>query len=123
MLFGQRLPRREHVVVHPLDPRDEAVEVARPARLAHPVHRHSAELPHPGLAAIRSTIDAPRENVHRDPLAHERLGELAHVARQPALDHGRVLPGEKQHAIAHSRDPISPARAVTAQDASPARPE
>jgi hypothetical protein len=106
VLFGEHLTGREHVVVHPLHPRDEAVEVARPARLAHAVHRHARELAHAGARHLRFPAHPAGEHVHGDPLAHQRLGELAHVPGQPALDHGRVLPREKQHAIAHPGDPI-----------------
>ena len=45
--------------------------------------------------------EAARQHVDRNALANERLGELAHVARQAALDHGRVLPGEEQHSTGH----------------------
>ena len=39
---------------------------------------------------------AAGEDVHLDALAHEPLGQLAHVAREAALDDRRVLPGEDQ---------------------------
>ena len=61
-----------------------------------------------------------REHVHRDSLPDERLGELAHVPCQAALDHGRVLPGEEQHAIlAHPSTLSPPASRRPARDASP----
>ncbi len=44
MLFGERFAGREHVAVHLLDPCDEAVEIARPTRLAHAMDRHAGEL-------------------------------------------------------------------------------
>ncbi len=105
VLLGQELTGREHVVVHLLHPGDEAVEVARPAGLGDAVHGHAAELAHAGATHLRFLGHPARENVHGHSLAHQRLGELAHVPGQPALDHGRVLPGEKQHPIAHHRDP------------------
>ena len=107
VLLREHLAGREHVLVHLLDPRHEAVEVARPARLAHAVHGHAAALLRAGALAFEFGRDAAREHVDGHALAHQRLRELAHVPREPALDHGRVLPGEDQHAIAHSRDPIS----------------
>ena len=102
VLLGQRLAGREHVLVHLLHPGDEAIEVARPARLAHAMHPHAGELRQAGLTRLWWIADPAREHVHARPLADERLGELAHVPGQPALDHGRVLPGEEQHAIAHA---------------------
>ena len=45
------------------------------------------------------------QDVHAHALAHQRLGELAHVAREAALDHRRVLPGQDEHAGAHPRHP------------------
>ncbi len=106
MLLCERFAGGEHVLVHPLDPRDEAIEVARPARLAHAVDVHAA-----ALLEARSVVGADdaapaREHVNCDSLADERLRELAYMARQPALDHGRVLPGEDEHAVADWRDPI-----------------
>jgi hypothetical protein len=107
VLFGQQLTGSEHVLVHLLHPGDEAVEIARPARLGDAVYGHPTELAHPGATHLRFLGHPARENVHGHPLAYQRLGELAHVPGQPALYHGRVLPGEKQHAIAHRhRDPI-----------------
>ena len=44
VLLGERDAGREHVLVHLLHPRDEAIEVARPARLAHAVDVHAAPL-------------------------------------------------------------------------------
>ena len=109
LFLRQCLAGREHVLVHLLHPREEAVEVARPPRLGHAVHRHPP-LPRTaghiqlGLAARR----AAREHVHAHALAHEALRQLAHVARQAALDHRRVLPGEHQHALAHGSRPYLP---------------
>ena len=59
------------------------------------------------LGRVRPIRDPAREDVDGRTLPHERLRELAHMARQPALDHRRVLPGEEQHAIGHGADPIS----------------
>src|SRR4029077_17325536 len=89
-------------------PRHEPVEVARPAWLAHAMHGHTADLVHARLTDRQLFADAPGEHIHDHPLTVQRLGELAHVPSETALDHGRVLPGEEQHAIAHARDPISP---------------
>jgi hypothetical protein len=101
MRFRERLADRKHVVVHALNPRHESIEVTRPARLAHSVHRHPAERSHP-RARLGILSDPTRQHIHSHPLAYQRLSELAHVAREPALDHRRVLPGEEQHAIAHA---------------------
>jgi hypothetical protein len=90
-------PRGEHVRVHVLDPRHELVQVARPARLAHPVDDHALH-----LLLGRHRLVAAREHVHVDVLGgDELLGELAHVARQPALDDGRVLPAQDQDPETH----------------------
>ena len=43
MLLAERLAGRQHVLVHLLDPGDEAVEVARPARLGHAVDAHAGD--------------------------------------------------------------------------------
>src|SRR5665811_955630 len=92
----------EHVVVHALDPRDETIEIAWPARLANTVHAHATELARAWLVDLGALAPLTREHVDDDALADERLCELAHMSREPALDHRRVLPGEEQHAIAHS---------------------
>ena len=104
-LLGKRHAGREHVVVHPLNPRDEPVEVAGPAGLGHAMHGHAAALfqQHPVSTLPRAT----GEHIHAYALSDERLGQLAHVSRQASLDHGRVLPGEEQHTVAHPRHPIS----------------
>src|SRR2546421_9885894 len=44
VLLGERFSRGEHVVVHTLPPRNEAVEVSRPARLPHAMDVDAGEL-------------------------------------------------------------------------------
>jgi hypothetical protein len=84
---------RPHVAVHPPDPGDEGVYVlAREVRLRHAVD----DDPVPVLGPARRV--SAREDVHLDPVAHQPLGQLAHVPRQPALDHRRVLPADHQDA-------------------------
>src|SRR4029077_788903 len=114
VLLSKRQPSREHVLVHARHPRDEAVEVTWPARLGHAIYGHATPLfdRQPTLRALDAvyprTLTRPAcEHIDGDTPADERLGELAHVARQAALDHGRVLPGEEQHVGAHPRDPIA----------------
>ena len=52
VLFCERLAGTEHVLVHLLDPGDEATQLARPARLAHAVHRHAGQLLHAPLSGL-----------------------------------------------------------------------
>src|ERR687885_438106 len=48
-----------------------------------------------GADLLRRVLARPAgEHVDLDTLAHEPLRELAHVAPEPALDDGRVLPGQ-----------------------------
>ena len=98
----QLAPGGEHVLVHAFDPGHELVEVARRARLADPVD------PHPGAHLLaRVALTAAGEDVHHDALAHELLGQLAHVTGEATLHDGRVLPGQDQDALTHggARDP------------------
>ena len=90
---AQLHPRGQHVGVHVLDPGHELAQLARAARLAHAVDHHALHL----LLGGR-LLQAAREHVHLHVLAHEVLGQLAHVAREAALDQRRVLPGEDQDA-------------------------
>ena len=88
-----QLGRRE-VGVHPLDPGEERVQVgAREVGLGHPVDHDPVAVLHAGAAPAG-------QDMHLMAEAHELLGQLAHVARQAALDHRRVLPrdGEDAHA-------------------------
>ncbi len=96
LLLGELQPGGEHVGVHAVDPGDEAVEVARPARLAHAVHDDPR-----ALLAQRRVRAAAREHLDLHALADELLGELAHMAGEATLDHGRVLPGEDERAGRH----------------------
>ena len=116
---GQRAPRRgdepvvrvheveaaaelgaggQHVLVHVVDPRDEGVEVVLgELRLAHAMD-HDA-------VAVLDGLEPPaaaRDDVHLVPVAHQLLGELAHVPREAALDDRRVLPrqGQNPHGLA-----------------------
>jgi hypothetical protein len=86
-----------HVLVHVVDPRDEGVEVVLgEVGLAHAVHLHP--VPH----LVGAQVPAPAgEDVHVMTLRDELLGQLADVARQPALHDRRVLPGEDQDARRH----------------------
>src|SRR5262249_43163645 len=92
---------RVHVLVHPLHPRHEAVQLARPAGLAHTVDPHAAGPGGARPAVLLAAEETAGEHVHRHTLAHQRFGELANVSREPTLDHGRVLPREEQHTVAH----------------------
>ncbi len=86
-------PGGEHVRVHPLDPGDELAEVGRPLRLADAVD------PDPAAALLRRRLLAPAgQHVDLDAVLDQRLGELADVACEAALDQRRVLPGEDQDA-------------------------
>ena len=105
-LLGKRFAGREHVAVHLLHPCDEAIEIARPARLAHTMDRHARELVDAWLTRLRPVGDAACEHIDGDALTDERLGQLAHVTRKPTLDHRRVLPREEQDATSHGADPI-----------------
>ena len=92
--------------------------------------RHAARVPRPGSLGARCRRRRPRVSTStRHALAHERLGELAHVAREAALDHRRVLPGEDEHAgCSPAADPIArraerrPARSDTQRWAMPEQP-
>ena len=92
----------EHVGVHVLDPGHELLQVARAARLAHAVHQDAVDLLVGGHGLV-----AAGEHVDLDALGgHELLGELADVARQAALDDGRVLPGEDEDAETHGTSSV-----------------
>src|SRR6266576_3116902 len=69
-----------------------------------------------------SLVAGAREHVHRRALAHERLGELAHVPREPALDDRWVLPREDKHAVAHPGDPITQRPDTRSRPAAPFAP-
>src|SRR5947209_13112635 len=99
VLLRERFSRGEHVVVHTLHPRNEAVEVSWPARLPHAMYVDAGELA-AGILAVQA--DATGEHVDTRALAHERLGELAHMASEPPLDHWGVLPREEQHSSTHA---------------------
>ena len=86
-------PGGQHVGVHVLDPGHELAEVARALGLGHAVHHHALHL----LLGGR-VLDAAGQHVHLGALGHQALGQLAHVAGQPALDQRRVLPGQDQDA-------------------------
>ena len=83
--------RGQHVGVHVLDPGHELGQLARALGLAHAVHDHALHL----LLGGR-LLQAAGQHVDLHVLGHEVLGQLAHVARQAALDQRRVLPGEDQ---------------------------
>ena len=114
--------RRAHVVVHVVDPADEGGDVvARERRLAHAVDEHAVAV----LRVLAPARERPtaRQDMHLDAVAHELLGELAHVAREPALDDRWVLPAQDQHARAHGaaghyRCPAAPGLSAS----SPSRP-
>ena len=86
-------PGGQHVGVHALDPGHELAELARPLGLAHAVDHHAVH-----LLLGRRLLAAAGQHVNVHVLRRQVLGELAHVARQAALDQGRVLPGEDQGA-------------------------
>ena len=96
MLAGQRQPRRQHVVVHLLDPCDEPIQVARPAGLGDAIDGDAGTFFGGQRAhrrtAFSCTAGPAREDIDCQPAASQRLGELAHVPRQATLDHGGVLP-------------------------------
>ncbi len=110
MLPGQCLTGGEHVLVHPLHPGHEAIEVAWPGGLPHAMDVHSTDLLGGPSLDVGIRANATREHIHCHSLADESLGELAHMPRQAALDHRRILPGEDQHTVTHSLDPICPRR-------------
>ena len=83
----------EHVRVHVLDPGHELAQVARALRLANAVHEHAAHLLLGGIL-----LAAAGKHVDVDSLGGQVLGQLAHVAGEPALDQRRVLPGQDQDA-------------------------
>ena len=86
-------PGGEHVRVHVLDPGDELAELARPARLADAVDEHAVH-----VLLGRGLLEGSRQDMNLDVLLDELLGELAHVARQAALDERRVFPGQDEDA-------------------------
>ena len=86
-------PGGQHVRVHVLDPGHELAEVARALGLADAVDQHAA-----GLLLGRVLLAPARDHVHVDVLGRQVLGQLAHVARQPALDQRGVLPGQDEGA-------------------------
>ena len=93
-LVDQLRAGRAHVLVHVVDPGDERVEVVLgEVRLAHAVDDHAV-----AVLLGREVPAAARQHVHLVALRDELLGQLAHVARQAALDDRRVLPGEDQDA-------------------------
>ena len=86
--------RGQHVLVHVVDPGDERVEVVlREVGLAHAVHDHAV-----AVLDRRQPPAAAGDDVHLVAVAHELLGQLAHVPREAALDDRRVLPREGQDA-------------------------
>ena len=102
--------RGQHVLVHVVDPGDERVQVVlRELRLAHAVHGHAVPVLDRGQAPA-----AARDDVDLVAVAHELLGQLAHVPGEAALDDRRVLPGEAEdpHGLAPYRHgaPARPAR-------------
>ncbi len=87
---------RDHVGVHPVDPGQERVEVARGRGLAHAMD----------LDALHDLLDrrrraAAREDADLDALADEPLGQLADVPRETAGHDRRVLPRKDQDALGH----------------------
>ena len=76
----------------------ERVEVARRRRGGDAVDQDAGAQLGRGVAGA-----AARDDVDRVALRREALGELADVAREPALDDRRVLPREDEHATAHGR--------------------
>ena len=102
--------RGQHVLVHVVDPGDERVQVVlRELRLAHAVHVHAVAVLDRGQPPA-----AARDDVDLVAVAHELLGQLAHVPGESALDDRRVLPGEAEdpHGLAPYRHgaPARPAR-------------
>ena len=82
----------EHVGVHPLDPGDELAQVGGPRRLADAVDADAAR-----RSSSAGDSSPPRVSTWTSmPELDERLGELADVAGEAALDQRRVLPGEDQ---------------------------
>ena len=86
-------PGGQHVGVHPLDPGDELAEVGGEGW----ARGSGGRRPRPRFLGGR-LLAAAGEDVDLDPELDQRLGELADVARQAALDQRRVLPGEDQDA-------------------------
>ena len=93
--------RGEHVLVHVVDPGDERVQVVlRELGLAHAVHGDAV-----AVLDRRQPPAAAGDDVDLVTVAHELLGELAHVPREAALDDRRVLPrqGQDPHGLAPYR--------------------
>ena len=69
---------------------------------------------HPVLVGLgRQAAAAAGQHVHLDAVADQVLGELAHVAAEAALDHGRVLPGDRAGRASPGGHPIESGRFVT----------
>ncbi len=83
----------EHVRVHALDPGDELGELGRALRLDHAVDVDAGD----DLVGGR-LLAAASEHVDLGAEVDERLGELADVPGEAALDQRRVLPGEDEDA-------------------------
>ena len=71
-------PSARMSVVHRVDPAHERVHVLRVGRLAHAVHDHAV-----ALLLGRQAPAAASEHVHLHALAHQLLGQLAHVPASP----------------------------------------
>ena len=98
--------RGEHVLVHVVDPGDERVEIVlRELRLAHAVHDDAVTV----LVGVEPPA-AARDDVDLVAVAHELLGQLAHVPREAALDDRRVLPrqGQDPHGVGPYRHAAAP---------------
>jgi hypothetical protein len=94
--LSELAPRGMHVRVHPLDPGDEGVEVARHLLLHDAVDVDARAQLH--LLVLAAPAG---EHVHLQALRDERLRQLAHVARETARDDRRVLPREDEDARGH----------------------
>jgi len=98
---SQGAPGGGHAVVQLIDPAHERAELARRRRSGDAVHANA------GAHLVRRVaVAAARQHVHRLAVRGERLGELADVAREAALDDRRVLPREDQDAAHAAREPI-----------------
>ena len=83
---------RQHVGVHVLNPSDKFAKITGAARFRYAVNDYAGDL----FLSQKLTV-AAREHVNVNALHYELLSELAHMARQAALDDGRVLPGKNQN--------------------------
>jgi hypothetical protein len=102
---AERGARSREVVVQRADPTQERVEVARRGGRGDAMDLDAG----PHLAGRVGRAPA-RQHVDVLAVRGERPGELSDVAGEPALDDGRVLPGEQKDAAHEPREPSARGR-------------